>query len=222
MITVDSYNLYYNTQHLLSPKPQSYEEIIKRLIPLECKLFYNIISSPSCRYEKRFAENRISNHFKNMDAESRFKNIFKEKKIYANPKGFFVNKLVSVQPKDCNEIKSVRFTLCDYKDLPKHFDARDSEYGICFFHDFLQNRGLRPVEYLNEIDIEKSKKLVFNSPHLLEVCSESYNMKWENEWRIGNDLDFTEDDIAFVIVPFNRHAISWIGFKKRIISQIFN
>lgn len=204
MITVDNYNLYYNTDHLLSPKPRTYEEIIERLDGLDCNLFYNIISSPNCRYESNYSEGRIKDHYKNLYAEDRFKNIFKEKIIYANPKSFFVNKL-NILPKNCDEIKSVSFTLSDYKDIPKHFLARDSEYGICFFHDFLQNNGLRPVEYLNLNEKERNKKLVFNSPHLIEVYSDNYDMRWENEWRLNFDLHFTLEDIAFVIVPQDRH-----------------
>lgn len=218
MIKIDKYNLFYDTEHLLSPKPKTYSEVIARLSPLECKLFYNIISSPDCRYEKRFSEGRIKDHYKNLDAESRFKNIFTEKVLYANPKSFFVNKL-NVLPKDCDDIKSVSFSFCDYKDLPRHFDARSSEFGICFFHDFLQNKGLRPVEYLNENDYERNKKLLFNSPHLIEVYSNAYDMRWENEWRLNSDLYFTQEDIAFVIVPQDRHEhfIEWFmekeGFK---------
>jgi hypothetical protein len=210
MITVDNYNLYYDTEHLLTPKPKTYEAVINRLDPIECKLFYNIISSPDCRYEKKFSEGRIKDHYKNLDAESRFKNIFTEKVLYANPKSYFVNKL-NVIPKYCDEIKSVSFTFSDYKDLPKHFDARNSDFGICFFHDFLQNKGLRPVEYLNENDYERNKKLVFNSPHLIEIYSDKYDMRWENEWRINTDLNFTQEDIAFVIVPQERHEyfVGW-------------
>ena len=210
MITVDNYNLYYDTEHLHTPKPETYEDVIKRLDPIECKLFYNIVSSPDCRYERNYSEERIKDHYKNLEAESRFKNIFTEKIIYANPKSFFVNKL-NIIPKDCNEIKSVSFTFSDYTDLPKHFTARGSEFGICFFHDFLQNKGLRPVEYLNENEYDRNRKLVFNSPHLIEVCSRGYDMRWENEWRLNSDLSFTQEDIAFVIVPQDKHEyfVEW-------------
>lgn len=210
MIKVDNYNLFYNTEHLLLPKPESYGEVIDRLDPLECKLFYNIISSPDCRYEKGFSEGRIKDLYKNLDSESRFKNIFVEKVIYSNPKSYFVNKL-NILPKDCDEIKSVSFTFSDYKDLPKHFDARSSEFGICFFHDFLQDKGLRPVEYLNQNNYERNKRLVFNSPHLIEVYSNTFDMRWENEWRLKSDLSFTQEDVAFVIVPQNRHEhfVQW-------------
>jgi len=210
MITIDNYNLYYNTEHLLLPNPKTYMEVLDRLDSIECKLLYNIISSPTCRYETGFSEGRINEHYRQMDAESRFKNIFIEKVLYANPKSYFVNKL-NIQARDCEEIKSVSFTLSDYKDLPRHFAARGSDYGICFFHDFLQNNGLRPVVYLNDKEEEDKKQLVFNSPHLLEVYSEIYDMRWENEWRISHNLTFSEEDIAFVIVPPDKHSyfVDW-------------
>lgn len=212
MITIEGYNLYYNTNHILEPKPKTYKDVINRLENIECKLFYNIISSPTCRYEKNFSKGRIKEHYKKMDAKSRFENIFNEKIIYANPKSFFVNKLNS-PPLECDEIKSVSFTLSDYQEIPKHFEARDSEYGICFFHDFLQNKGIRPVEYLNQNDIERNKKLVFNSPHLIEVITSNYDMRWEKEWRIYSDLNFTQEDIAFVIVPPEEHDyfVNWFS-----------
>jgi hypothetical protein len=212
MIKIEGYNLTYNTDHLNSPKPTTYNQVVERLESLECKLFYNIISSPDCRYEKKFSENRIKDHYKNLDAESRFKNIFDEKVLYANPKSYFVNKL-NILPKDCNDIKSVSFSLSDYLDVPSHFFARGSEFGICFLHDFLQNNGLRPVEYLNESDDIKIQKLVLNSPHLIEVFNSAYDMRWENEWRINKDLKFDQKDIAFVIVPPDRleYFIEWFS-----------
>jgi len=200
MITVDGYNLYYTTDHLLTPKPKDYQEVIERLKTINSKLFYNVISSPACNYEKKFSEGRIDETYRTMDPESRFRNIFINKVLFANPKGYFVNKLKS-EPRNCREIKSVSFTLCEHTELYKHFNRRGSDYGICFFHDFLQDRGLRPVTYLNDNDIQTISRFVFNSPHLLEVYRDEYDMRWENEWRIKNDLHFTEDDVAFVVVP---------------------
>lgn len=219
MITVDNFNLYYNTEHLRTPKPKTYGEVIQRIDAIHCRLFYNIISSPDCRYEKNFSEGRLQPHYKNMSAEDRFKNIFAESIMHANPKSFFINKL-NVQPTDCEDIKSVSFTHCDYRELQRHFDARNSEYGICFFHDFLQNNGIRPVVYLHRNHPDLIKQIVFNSPHLVEVSTKKYDMSWENEWRIKNNLSFVQSDIAFVIVPQERHSfyVDWFqdqnGFEE--------
>ena len=210
MIVIDSYNFYCDTNHLLQPKPLDYEGMINRLISIDCSLFYNIISSPSCRYETSFSTGRIKEHYASMNAEERFINIFNEKIMYANPKGYFVNKLKG-EPKNCEQIKSVSFTFRDYDNLSKHFVARGSEFGICFYHDFLQQKGLRPVQYIHESNDEKLRHLMFNTPHLIEVNAAGYDMSWENEWRLNQDLYFTTEDIAFVIVPPDRHRyfVEW-------------
>ena len=210
MITIEDYNLYYNTEHIIATKPKTIAEILNRLQKIDCTLFYNIVSSPTCRYEKKFSDGRIKEHYKYLGAKDRFKNIFEEKTIYANPKSFFVDKINGL-PKDCNELKSVSFTLSDFQDIPKHFIARDSEFGICFSHDFLQNNGIRPVEYLNTNDPDRNRKLIFNSPHLIEVFNTAYDMRWENEWRIKSDLKFSQMDVAFVIVPSSEHEhfVEW-------------
>ncbi|MGE6218949.1 hypothetical protein ACQKCH_03900 [Nubsella zeaxanthinifaciens] len=227
MISIENNNIYYNTEHLKLPKPKTFKEVIARLDQVDCKLFYNIISSPECRYEKKFAEGRIQPHYQFKTAEERFQNIFSEMILYANPKSFFVNKLC-VLPKDCDAIKSVSFTHCNIEDLPKHFEARGSEFGICFFHEFLQNNGVRPVEYLNEKQDDFISRLVFNTPHLIEVFSSKYNMTWENEWRVKNNLRFTQDDIAFVIVPDDKRTfyLDWfeeqdLDFIKILSADIF-
>jgi hypothetical protein len=85
--------------------------------------------------------------------------------------------------------------------VSQHFSARASKYGIVFFHDFLNNRGIREVRYINDEEESALHSLLFNSPHLLESYSSKYDMRWENEWRIQGQLSFSEEDIAFLIVP---------------------
>lgn len=206
MIEIRNGNIEYSIGHLLHDKIETYPEIIDRLDKLETQLFYNIISSPECRYEKKFGE-RIKSEFKTMSPEERFQNIFKERILYANPKGYFVNKVHDDSAKSLDDILSVSFSLASLEELPEHFKARGSEFGICFFHDFLQNRGLRQVEYLNDNDLSTREKMIFNSPHLVEVYFEGqYDMRWEKEWRINGDLPFSASDIAFVIVPHDKYS----------------
>lgn len=206
MIEIRNGNIEYSIGHLIQDKIETYPEIVKRLENLNTQLFYNIISSPDCRYETKFGE-RIKSQFKDLSAEERFQNIFKEKVLYANPKGYFVNKVKNNLAKELDEILSISFSLANLEELPKHFTARGSEFGICFFHDFLQNNGLRKVEYLNDNDLHTNEKLIFNSPHLVEVYFEGkYDMRWENEWRINGDLSFSPEDIAFVIVPHEKYS----------------
>lgn len=119
-----------------------------------------------------------------------------------NPKSFFVNKgKPSVSPSQISDIRSVSFTLCSYQHLPTHFDARSSQYGICFFHDFLQDKGIRKVQYLNDKSQEDIERIVFSSPYLIEMYNSKYDMRWESEWRLKGDVVFDPYDIAFLIVP---------------------
>jgi hypothetical protein len=137
-----------------------------------------------------------------MPAEERFKKILYERVLYGNPKSFFVNKTSkAVLPNQIDDIKSVSFTLSSMAEVPLHFEARDSRYGICFFHDFLLDNGIRQVVYLNDESEKDLAKIVFNSPHLIEVYHKTYDMRWENEWRIRGNLPFEVDDVAFLIVP---------------------
>jgi len=152
-----------------------------------------------------------------MSAENRFKNIFEQGILYGNPKSFFVNKIDNAANQRLEDIRSVSFALADIFELPKHFEARGSEFGICFFHNFLQNSGLRAVEYLNDNDRETNQKIIFNSPHLIEVYSEGvYDMRWEKEFRIQGDLHFSPSDIAFVIVPQDKYDyfVKWFGSRE--------
>jgi hypothetical protein len=150
-----------------------------------------------------------------MTAEERFINILKTKKIVGNPKSFFVNKgKATIETRKFDEIRSVSFTFSSIDELPTHFDARDSQYVICFFHDFLQDKGMRRVQYINDHRIEDIQRIVFSSPYLIEIYNSKYDMRWEAEWRINGDLQFTEEDVAFLIVPDAEY--------KRLIDQFLN
>ena len=56
MIEIRNGNIEYSIGHLVQDKIETYPEIIDRLDKLDTQLFYNIISSPECRYEKKFGE----------------------------------------------------------------------------------------------------------------------------------------------------------------------
>lgn len=150
-----------------------------------------------------------------MTEEERFVNILKNKKIIGNPKSFFVNKgKATIETREFNEIRSVSFTLSSINELPKHFNARNSQYAICFFHDFLQAKGMRRVQYLNDHKIDDIQSIVFSSPYLVEIYSTSYDMRWESEWRIKEDLQFTDEDVAFLILPDSEY--------KRLVDQFLS
>ncbi|MDB5343255.1 MAG: hypothetical protein JWP89_1632 [Schlesneria sp.] len=188
--------------HLLDEVPETFERVVERYSKLDITLFHHIVSSPNCRYECRFGRGRVPDAVLAMNPMQRMESILKQGAIQGNPKGYFVNKHhASLTASQVDEIKSVSFSLCDSAGVPEHFDARKSEYGICFFHDFLEGAGIRPVVYLNDHDIHHQRQVIFNAPHLVEMCSPKYNMLWENEWRIRGRLAFTPDDVAFLIVP---------------------
>ena len=203
MLYIDKFgNIQMSVSHLVEREMETFDEIIERYNKLDITLFYPIVSSPNCRYERRFGEGRIPNDILKSNEKERFIKIISNKSIYGNPKGFFVNKQkFSLTPSQIDAIKSVSFALCDIDELNDHFEARGSEFGICFFHDFLSKNGITKVTYINNKSEEELDRLIFNSPHLLEVYSDSYDMRWENEWRIHDKLSFQYDDIAFVIVP---------------------
>jgi len=221
MLEITNGNIEYTTSHLRVEEITTYDKVIERLENVNTQLFYNIISSPDCNYERGYGKGRIREEYREMNAQDRFENILKKSIMHSNPKSFFVNKNDSgINSKDINEICSVSFTLANLEELPKHFKARGSEYGICFFHDFLQNKGIRLVTYLNGNSIETNERLIFNAPHLVEGYGKAYDMRWENEWRIKGDLKFSYSDIAFLIVPDDKYNyyLNWI-YDKNVIND---
>ena len=189
-------------RHLLDDVPTTWEGIIERYSKLNITLFHHLVSSPECRYEKLNGKGRVPDSVLAMKPKQRLKAILKAGEIQGNPKGYFVNKhQESLTASQLDEIKSVSFTLCEMSNVEKHFEARKSEYGICFFHDFLESAGIRPVVYLNGQDDDQRSQLIFNAPHLVEAFAPKYDMRWEKEWRIKGRLAFKPDDVAFLIIP---------------------
>ncbi len=139
----------YDINYLKNDEFTTLDDVIHRYESSNMNLFYHVVSSPTCRYEKKFGKHRLSAEISKMSAEDRFVNILKNKKIVGNPKSFFVNKgKATIQPSQFDEIRSVSFTFSSINGLPTHFDSRDSQYAICFFHDFLQDKGMRRVQYI--------------------------------------------------------------------------
>ncbi len=205
----------YDIDYLKNGEFKTLNDVINRYESSDMNLFYHVVSSPTCRYEKKFGKHRIAAEILKMSAEERFINVLKSKKIIGNPKSFFVNKSKdTIEPMKFDEIRSVSFTFSSIYELAAHFKARNSQYAICFFHDFLQDKGIRKVQYINDYRAEDLQRIVFSSPHLIEIYSGTYNMRWESEWRIKGDLQFSNDDVAFVIVPDTEY--------KRMINQFSN
>ncbi len=205
MIKVDNGKIFFIENHLFDPVIEKFDGILDRYRRYEVELFIHIVSDPSCRYERGVGSNRTLREIAGLDAKDRFKRILVNKVVNANPKGFYANKV----KKDKNlpdEIKSVSFAYCHQDEVSKHFSARNSEYGFVFFHDFLQRLGMLPVRYINEEDEDSIRRLVFNEAYLLEAYGRSYDMRWENEWRINRDLCFDFEDVAFIVVPDDEYS----------------
>lgn len=200
MIKVENGRINFVEKHLFDPKIEELEGILERYKKYEVELFVHIVSDPKCRYESGAGANRTLKTISGLSAKERFKSLIKQRVINANPKGFYANK-VKDQNKHPDEIKSVSLAYCNQTEVSNHFCARSSEYGLVFFHDFLQENGMIPVRYINEEDEESIRRLVFNDVFALEAYGKKYDMRWEHEWRINHDVSFSEEDVAFIIVP---------------------
>lgn len=211
----DKGSIELSISHLLEEKPTTFKQVIERYQGLPITLFHHVISSPDCRYERKFGRGRVPDKILGMPAADRMMEILRRQEIMGNPKGYFVNKhQASLTASQLSEIKSVSFAFCDSNEVPMHLHARSSEYGICFFHDFLESSGIRPVIYLNDQkNMLQQRQLIFNAPYLLEMHSPGYDMRWENEWRIKGKLSFTADDVAFLLVPDSAYDwfVEWLS-----------
>ena len=217
MIKIESGRINFVEKHLFDPKIENFEGILERYNAYEVDLFIHIVSDPKCRYESGVGANRTLKAISGLSAKERFTNIIEQRVINANPKGFYANKVKDIN-KHPDEIKSVSLAYCNQNEVPSHFEARSSEYGLVFFHDFLLANGMIPVRYINEEDEESIRRLVFNDAYALEAYGKKYDMRWENEWRINHDVIFNEDDVAFIIVPDNEYH----EFIELIVNKGFN
>ncbi|HIF5672795.1 hypothetical protein ACEWAU_22540 [Vibrio parahaemolyticus] len=200
MITIDNGRVSFVEKHLFDPKIEEFDGILERYKDYNVELFLHIVSDPSCRYEKGIGSTRTLKDIAELSAKERFISLINNRELTANPKGFYANKFRKGEEFP-DEIKSVSFAHCQQNEVAKHFDARNSQYGIVFYHDYLQSLGMIPVRYINEEDDESIRRLVFNEPFALEAYGRSYDMRWEKEWRINQDVCFQTHDVAFIIVP---------------------
>lgn len=154
MLTINEKGgIQLSISHLLEDPPSDFAGILNRYKDRAISLFHHVVSSPECAYEKRFGLGRVPGGILAMTAEQRMKQILRDGVIVGNPKGYFVNKHHgSLSASQLEVIKSVSFTFCESEELVRHFEARCSDFGICFFHDFLQSAGMSPVVYLNDLD----------------------------------------------------------------------
>jgi len=114
--------------HLMDDRPTTFEGVVDRYRKLDITLFHHIVSSPDCRYERKYGQGRVPDTVRTMSPPERLQSILKAGEIQGNPKGYFVNKhKQSLTAAQVDAIKSVSFALCSMGDVPRHFAARDSQ-----------------------------------------------------------------------------------------------
>lgn len=204
MLTINDGKISFVEKHLFEPEIETIEGILERYHDYQVEIFLHVVSDPSCRYEKGVGSERVLKDIAGLSAKERFLSLLRDKELTANPKGFYANKFKKGEGFP-HEIKSVSFAHCSQGEVAKHFEARNSEYGIVFYHDFLQSLGMIPVRYINDENEISIRRLVFNEPFALEAYGKSYDMRWENEWRINKNVEFDFEDVAFIIVPDNEY-----------------
>ncbi|NBF15549.1 hypothetical protein GV729_09745 [Pseudomonas sp. Fl4BN2] len=204
MITINNGRISFVEKHLFDPEIEKFEGIIERYSDYHVELFLHVVSDPSCRYEKGVGAARVVKDIAGLSAKERFLRLLNNRELTANPKGFYASKLKKGEEPP-QEIKSVSFAHCTQEEVAQHFEARNSEYGVIFYHDFLQSLGMIPVRYVNEEDEESIRRLVFNEPFALEAYGRNYDMRWEKEWRVNKNVTFESHHVAFIVVPDNEY-----------------
>lgn len=102
-------------------------------------------------------------------------------------------------------------------DNVERLTRRHGNFGIAFTKDFLRGRHAARVWYLDQgssqaialadrlNSLQASKDFtdpVWDlTPFIDLVMPGTYEWDWEREWRVRGDMNFTLDDVAFVITP---------------------
>jgi hypothetical protein len=124
--------------------------------------------------------------------------------------------------------KETQRTVC-FSEIPLHLlerlSRRRGRYGIGFLKQFILANGGGPIWYielnsLREIALRRMIQQAIDSPNPGEhpiwamtpfidstgdYPNGSYRFEWEREWRVIGDLHFSDDDVAFLILPEQDH-----------------
>lgn len=143
--------------------------------------------------------------------------------------------------RDIPEVAELQRAVC-FSEVPLGFldrvaDRRKSKFGIAFRKRFLLDRGGAPLWYLEH---DTPQQVAFarmiregrrRGPDLADPLwaltpfvdfpsgpssPYTYDFRWEREWRIAKDVEFNEDDVAFLLIPEDRHDVARSFFEEHI------
>lgn len=131
-----------------------------------------------------------------------------------------------------------------FSEVPLHLINRLVErrgsYGVGFTKDHILQRGGGPIWYVengSEMSIAMNllieQALGTNNPDeepiwritpFIDLPGDypggAYRFEWEREWRIVGDLQFSENDVAFLIIPEELHQQARIFFENALQDHI--
>lgn len=105
---------------------------------------------------------------------------------------------------------------------------RKTKFGIAFHRRFILERGGIPVWYLcnqsnaynSVIDLinnADNDNPIWNITPFIDAPglygNSRYEFEWEREWRIAGDLCFLENNVAFLLIPEEKHSAALSFFS---------
>ena len=125
-----------------------------------------------------------------------------------------------------------------FSEVPLHcldrIAERRSRYGIGFKKEFAILRGALPVWYVekNSVQHDSINQIIYTATRSSMPMDEpiwkltpfidipgdypkgTYRFEWEREWRSVDDFMFSEEDVAFLIIPEELHAAACYFFRE--------
>ena len=143
------------------------------------------------------------------------------------------------------ELAASQRAVC-FSEVPLGFlkrlaERRQSLYGLALSKRFILSRGGAPVWYLEngtppqralEAVIASRRAAGFTTTDPLwgltpfvdfpsgPTSPYQYAFQWEREWRVAADVEFTEQDVALLLIPEYQHAAAQQFFADAVRSNI--
>ena len=166
----------------------------------------------------RAKNNPIKSYVDKKNARDRLINILKGRKICASTLPWI-------------NLNAICFTECVWGSLLSHSQIY-SCYGIGFSKSFIFNNDGNPVFYVRPSVYEcqnwEDATKMFTTPfcpeygnEVTEKSKKHIDYSHEREWRVPHDLEFTYDDIEFVVVKSQDDLTHFNGLVKLIGAKKF-